>query len=196
VGESGPNILVDALDTPDGSILVLESDERVPIDVSTTVLDQYLRRCGHSPLTEVCQRRRTTVYHESVRMSESEWSTISAILRDSPNAKEALNCPSISRMLRLSYSEVVRLSRRLYGGLGSPGSRRSPTLYTMAPIDFRPDANVEQPWYLSWRRKSWYYWLLSAPGWRVFWTRVDVGAGAVHIQGGTIRDHFLEPHSS
>ncbi len=189
----GCAVLTDVLDAPHGSILVLDNDDSVPTDIPPTALDQYLRRYGYSPLAELCQQRSTEVYYARVQMSELEWTMISDVLRDSDRAKELRDCPAVFHRLQLPYLDVVRLPYRLYGGIGSPRFRWGPTLYTSAPYDFRLDTNAKQPWYLLWQRSPWYYCLLSAPGWRVFRTRINIRTHEVEIEAGTVQDHFLEP---
>ncbi len=176
-------VLTDVLDVAVGSILVLSDGQRVPLNLTYTVLQEHLAAYDFPSLADICRSQNATVYHLPLRITEDEWCMISAILRRSPAAAEIRHFAELRDGLELSYPEIQDAPFRLYGGVGQLVNENGPDLYTSHPFDFHADGNRECPWY---------YCLLNARGGHVFKTYVNIETDAVEIESAVIKDHYVE----
>jgi len=172
-----PPKLVRISETDFGSVLVLNDDTEVSIDVRPARLNEVMIEYGLEPLVELVSRRSVGVFVDLLAMTTEQWTRISESVRSSPEAAAALQrFPVLWASFGEPYNTIVGKVHRLYGGL-------SRFLYTSHPFDFRADPNRPLPWYRA---------LLSARGGWLFNTWVHLGTGAVEIEAEQHRRHYVE----
>ncbi len=118
-----------------------------------------------------------------MRMTEREWVDISRILRTSPDAVQLREYRELSDGMQMSFAELQEMPLRLYGGVGYFLNANGPDLYTFHPIDFHSSESIKWPWCFC---------LLSARGYRLFRTNVNVDTGRVEITSEVVKQHFVE----
>ncbi len=173
-----PPRLVDITGAGNVSILLLDDDSRVRIDVSPEQLDAAILAQGIPPLAELVAGQSLGVYVDTLDMTAEVWNRVSDHLRRSPKAAEVFDpFPALTAAIRTPYPIVAEMPQRVYGGLSLW------SMYTSCPINFRGDPNRPAPWLRA---------LLSErDGW-LFQTWVHLESGRAEIEAFQRLGHFVE----
>jgi hypothetical protein len=172
-----PPKLLRLLETDFGSVLLLEDDTQVSIDVRPARLDEALSANGLPTLSELIASHSLGVFVGLFRMTATQWSRISACVRSSTEAAAVfLQFPSLWSGFGESHEIIAAKVHRLYGGL-------SQFLYTSHPFDFRDDPNRPLPWFRAL--------LNDRDGW-LFNTWVNLETAKVEIEAEQHPGHFVE----
>jgi hypothetical protein len=161
-----------------GSVLHLEDDGQVAVDVRPARLNEAFLQDGLPPLEDLIAAGKLGVFVGMPHMNSEQWDRIRECVRSSAVAAEVFRkFPLLWANFRESYDVIVELPHRVYGGLSEW------SLYTSLPINFATDPNRPIPWYRA---------LLSAPGGWLFNTWVHLQTGEIEILSDQHPGHFVE----
>jgi hypothetical protein len=161
-----------------GSVLLLEDDGQVAVDVRPARLNEAFLQYGLAPLEDLITARTVGVFVGMSHMTTEQWDRIRECIRSSAVAAEVFRkFPPLWANFREPYDVIVGLPHRVYGGLSKW------SLYTSLPVDFGTDPNRPIPWCRA---------LLSASGGWLFNTWVHLETGEAEVVGEQLPGHYIE----
>lgn len=183
MNDGNTTCVIDIIPAKSCCILELSDGSSISLGVSVSTVQAWLSRAFFPSVAVLIEQRRIEVLSKPFNMTQSQWESITAVLRASGEFRKLGDCfPCLWNDIERSFAELSILPHRLYGGLPICVDEASEArFFTSHPLNFQHHD----------REQGWYFKTLAASPSCVVKAFVNVDSGAVEFDAGFLRGHWV-----